>query len=144
MSRFFFLTTKWTNWHFSELLLLSLIQMHTHTHGTKGCGNLAQNSSKVKKICERTLLHCVCCCKNCGKKWQQEKWKMITLYTITIPRLGCSILLLSGRGLVLKMPWFACWNLLSENVIGNLSGKSLFSNFSCMFLNPNIFFQFEF
>ena len=24
------------------------------------------------------------------------------------------------------------------------SGKQIFSNFSCMFLNPNIFFQFEF
>ena len=78
----------------------------------------------VNALC--CTVYVLCCCKNCGKKWQQEKWKMITLYTITIPRLGCSILLLGGRGLVLKMPWFACGNMLSENFIGNLSGKSLF------------------
>ena len=45
--------------------------------------------------------------------------------------------------------YIAClywWAVVTSSVkkIGKIRPKILFSNFSCMFLNPNIFFQFEF
>ena len=77
-----------------------------------------------------------------AKYWVFPLWFLHEYFSSNrkMPNLLCKILAKRSRLWIGRK----CLSLGMWNEKGNLWVRALFSNFSCMFLNPNIFFQFEF